>query len=305
MDGYGLKPDTPTPADGDVIISPSRIDSMRLNPCRVRHRNDPGYLGVWGQSAVEGIAAHAAIQRILQGDSQVEAKRSSLLLATYREVLTKNGHRLEDLADKATINESVKRCKRLVSAWYSWWQRQELDVVETEVEHTMPIGKLPDGRGVWLTGIIDAIVQTPNGQEIYDWKTTAKPWGSGEGQSRAQTPLYPALARDAGFEVEAMTYVTIDSKGEVEEHPVDINPTIVAAGVADAWEWACMIAFDIYPCTPFAPAGVYNRSTKRYDIPRGWHSSPQYAPEINVCKHKLLHPDAANDTHFTPKWKVK
>lgn len=280
LEGLGKLPSYDEPADTDLLIRQSTIESMMLCPAKVGYTSHPDYDSTPSEAMVFGTVVHDLIEDHLRNDAPLYLNQPSHATEVFYKVAERDGFDLDEVATERTISESSVEAVLAYQEWVTqWWsvRKDFFSPLVLEERLVRPLGTLPNGRGVWVHGTPDVIEQSG----LTDWKTAGRGWSPGKGETRIQSPTYLWLAEEIRYTLPGLAdYVVYDrQKKRWSSHPYQISEANINAALNVLWEFSCMIDAQVFPPTPAAAAGRPGR---------GWWCTPKYCNAWDLCEFKAL-----------------
>lgn len=274
------------PAEDALIFGPSTLNDWLLCNYRVLFKNHPLYDNRSNEPPAFGTGMHALIEGTL--NDGVAAYNVDTALERWKEAMLTNHYGAEDITTYAPEAVLIQKAHELVRGHALWVERfwepvgQHLDAHLIEVRIGAPLGRLPSGRQVWISGQADLVASHPTQQGAalgIDWKTAGRGWKRGKAESNTQHIIYSWLAElllDVPV-VEAM-YVVYDRQKEEwtwDDKRIMLTPQMRQAVLKMAWDAAVCMDAGVGVASPMTRGG--------FGDGRGWHCKPQYCPAWNAC----------------------
>lgn len=268
------------PADDDIIIRQSTLNSWLLCPGRVYHSVDDGFDRTPSEPMLFGTLVHAMIEAHLLGDSP---PIGSLL----NEAEANDGFSLDDYATPEAIEYMFDGVQMAFDDWQEQVEPRLPDEEPTYIEQKFqrPLAEVGDGRVIWVQGTPDLAYS----DRIYDWKTAGRGWklnnnDQSKGSFNAQAPTYLWLD---GRGLRTFTFWVYDrSKGVWGEYITQWDSEQLLLNLKNLEGIGRAIAAGVVYYTP--------TSDNFGKVQRGWHCSPKYCGAWNICPGKNSIADGAD-----------
>lgn len=280
FEGLEVIPDYDEPAESDLLIRQSTIESMMLCPAKVGYSFHEDYDHTPSEPMFFGTVMHAVLEEHVRDGGPLHLHQPDYVETIIEKEAIDDGFDLSEVTNPVYVAAMAAEAVHAYQAWLTqWWAKKEAFFEPLVIEERLvrPLGTLPNGRAVWVHGTPDIGQQSG----MTDWKTAGRGWKPGKGEVRIQSPTYLWLMEDIrGVREGLADYVVYDrSKQRWSSHLVSVSDTQVDAALKTLWTYARAIDAQVFPPTPSAPAGRSGR---------GWWCSAKYCGAWDPCEFKGL-----------------
>ncbi len=280
FEGLGVLPDYDEPAESDLQLRQSTVESMMLCGWRQGYATEDWYDPTPSEAMFFGSVEHNHIEHhMLNGESLV-LHDLSWTIDQIHLLAERDGFSLTDVTTPEGVKAMAREIIEAYRLWLvQWWAKQHtfLKPLAIEQRFLRPLGTLPNGRAVWVHGTPDVLIQSG----MIDWKTAGRGWQPGKGEGRIQSPTYLWLAEEVRGVLEGLAdYVVYNRQAQQwMTWTVPVGQPQIDAALHTLWQYAMAIDTGSYVPTPASPSGRPGR---------GWWCQPKFCGAWNGCKFKGL-----------------
>jgi len=283
--GFGSEP-----AEDALIVGPSQLNNWWLCNYRELYRNEPWYDNSSSLQAAFGTGEHALIERFLTtGDRPAFSGEAMEIWIQAMLHHPKHPEDITKYADNVTLLTVAAEMLGAFELWLtSYWQEegQHQPPLLTETTLRRPLGRLPNGREVWVEGTADRVTALGETAAMgIDWKTGGKGWKRGKAESNVQHTVYGWLVEPMiqPHRVVQATYVVYDRQHQVwtwNDKRIMLTKDMTYAALRSMWDMARGLDAEIGTASPTTRGG--------FGDGRGWHCKAPWCPAWNGCPFKFV-----------------
>lgn len=277
------------PGDHDLVISPSSLNSWFLCNYRILYKDEDWFDNRSNEPPAWGTGMHRLIADHIRGVDP--PKTAGVTMERWIDECLNHDIHPENIVDYADRAVLLRLAGEMLTGFELWvkdyWEphgsRMETLILEERV--TRPLGTLPNGRRVWVSGQADFVGKIGEGSALgVDWKTAGRGWKRGKAESNVQHTVYAWLAEKLIEErVVSSTYVVYNrqkSEWTWKDKIILLTPAMRDATLRSMWDMAVSIDAGTGVASPMTRGG--------FGDGRGWHCKPQYCGAWNGCEFKHM-----------------